>query len=254
MIDCIKFETRAPSPQTAVDVFRDRWASDLSPLLGVTGTGQNLLFTHDVRPRQAAQAFGREDFAGMDVLEIGPLEAAHTYYLEQMGAAHVTCVEASVEAYLKCLIIKEILPLSRSRFLLGDAVAYLEEVQRKFDLVFCSGVLYHMADPIRLIAQIAKSTDRCFVWSHIYDRDRHPTTFTSVKVERHGETFDYWTHSYGDRSSGFWGGNAPTAVWLTRDDLIRAIRVCGLSNVTIIEEQWEHPNGPAITLAASRNL
>ena len=48
--------------------------------------------------------------AGKTVLELGPLEGAHTYQLHQRGA-NIVAVEASKQAYLKCLITKEIVGL-----------------------------------------------------------------------------------------------------------------------------------------------
>lgn len=182
----INFEARAPSAQTAVDVFRNRWAYDFGSLLGVDGTGPNLLFTQDPRPKLAAEALGRDDYRGMHVLEIGPLEAAHTYWLEQMGTESVTCVEASAEAWLKCLVVKELLGLSRSTFHHGNIVGFLRENSRRFDLVYCSGVLYHMADPVERIEAIAKATDACFIWTHVYSPERHPVTFGAERVERLG--------------------------------------------------------------------
>lgn len=252
MPEIIRFENRAPSAQTAVDVFRDRWACDLRPLIGVDGTGANPLFTHDPRPQLAATSLGLENYSGLNILEIGPLEAAHTYRLEQMGAASVTCIESSVEAWLKCLVVKEVLGLNRSAFHLGDIIGFLAENQRRFDLVYCSGVLYHMADPVELIRGIAATTDQCFVWTHIYDPERHPVPFAAEPVERLGIRVNYWTHRYGSKNSNHWGGIDPTAAWLTRDDLLRSFTASGLSDIRLIEDQPDHPNGPAILFTASR--
>ena len=66
----------------------------------------------------AAQVFGtRGRLAGFGILELGPLEGAHTYRLEQLGAERILAIEANVEAYLKCLIVKEILGLIKSKLL-----------------------------------------------------------------------------------------------------------------------------------------
>ncbi len=252
MAGLVNFETRAPSAQTAVDVFRDRWACDLGPLLGVDGTGPHPLFTQDSRPKLAVQALGREDYRGLHVLEIGPLEGAHTYALEQMGAESVTCVEANSEAWLKCLVVKELLNLRRSSFVHGNIVGFLQNNQRRFDLVYCAGVLYHMTDPAELIGAIAKTADACFVWTHVYRADCHPVPFTAKRVHRLGIGLDYWSHRYGPKDKGYWGGIAPTATWLTAEDLQRAFGAAGLSDITVIEDQPGHPNGPAILFMARR--
>jgi Protein of unknown function (DUF1698) len=249
----VKFEHRAPSPQTAVDVFRGCWASNVGTLLDVDGTGPSPLFTHDPRPAELANAFGREgSLDGMTVLEIGPLEAAHTYCLEQLGASAVTTVESCVEAWLKCLIIKELLGLHRSTFLLGDAVEYLRTVRPRFDVVMCSGVLYHMADPLTLIAEVAQATDQCYVWTHYYDPERHPVTFEATPVARDGIEVTYWAHVYEEVTQTFWGGIAPTASWMTPEDILGAFRHYGMSKIEVIKDDLEHPNGPTLTFVASR--
>lgn len=248
----LNFETRLPSAQTAIDIFRGRWASNLEPLINVTGTGEALLFTHDKRPQQAADSLGKGSFEGMNVLELGPLEAAHTYLLEKLGAKSVTAVEASSEAFLKCLIVKEVLDLSRSNFLYGDAIEYLRSNTRKFDLVFCSGILYHMPNPIELIELVCKSADKCFIWTHYYSPARHPVPFEPREITVSGFTATHWSHIYGDRSAGFWGGNQDGSSWIEKEALLEAFRHFGLKNVTVIEDMPDHPNGPSITFAASR--
>ena len=71
------------------------------------------------------------------ILELGPLEGAHTLFLEKMGA-DVLSVEANIGAFLRCLIVKNQYSL-RSRFLLGD-FNKLDTGEANFDLVCASGV------------------------------------------------------------------------------------------------------------------
>lgn len=251
--ELIKFESRPPSPQTAMDVFKGRWAGDLSPLLAIEPSGPDPLYTDDVRPAAAAAALGLDSFAGLHVLEIGPLEAAHTYGLERLGAAKITSVESSVEAWLKCLVVKELLKLTRSEFLLGDIVGYLEAEPRHFDVVFCSGVLYHMFDPVRLVRAIAACTDRCFVWTHVFHEDRHPVPFKAERVERDGLEVTYWRHHYTHKVTEFWGGVDSGSAWMTREDLYRSFVAAGLGVIGTIEDQYNHPNGPAVAFTACRS-
>ena len=121
--EAAKFELRPPSIQNAIDIFAGKWASDLGPVCDVTGTGSSDLF-RDPRPQMAADALGHERrLDGFRVLELGPLEAAHTYLLERLGASEIVAVEANTEAFLKCLIVKEALGLTNAQFLCGDIVA-----------------------------------------------------------------------------------------------------------------------------------
>lgn len=245
-----KFENRAPSDQTAIDVFKGRWASNIGEVLPGVVSGQNQLFETDIRPKQAAAMFGRRGrLDGMKILELGPLEGAHTYQLEKLGA-EVTAVESNAEAYLKCLIVKEVLGLRKAKFLLGDCIGFLEENRQQWDLVFCSGILYHMSDPVNLIRLCAKASKNCFVWTHYFDPERFNVVRTAHQVERFGFETTYYEAVYPDRDQPvFWGGKDATACWLTRDDMLSAFKFFGFEP-TVIAEDLAPPPGPCLTLGA----
>src|SRR5437764_6675578 len=134
------FETRAPSVQNAIDIFKGTWASDFGETCPGLRAGTIPLFT-DARLQKAANLLGRNGrLDGMSVLELGPLEGAHTYQLERLGASSIISIEANAESFLKCLITKEILGLLRTQFLFGDFVEYLRTTDERFDMVLCSGV------------------------------------------------------------------------------------------------------------------
>lgn len=171
-----KFELRRPTPQTALDLFQGRWASDLSEVLPGVTSGATGHFKSDSRPTFILKHFAASGgtLNGMSVLDIGPLEGGHTYQLEQLGAAHIVAIEANSEAFLKCLIVKNALGMNRTEFLLGDILEYLRDTDRNFDLIFCSGVLYHMEDPVELIRLISRHTSRVFLWTHYYTEESRP--------------------------------------------------------------------------------
>lgn len=246
-----RFELRAPSAQTAVDIFQGRWASDLGQLLPGVQAGRHPLFI-EPRPRLAAERLGQGGrLDGLSVLELGPLEGAHSWQLEQLGAAEVVGVEANADAYLKCLVIKEVLGLGRTRFLHGDFAEFLRGTDRRFDLIFASGVLYHMADPLALIALIAAHTDRCFVWTHHYLAERCPGR-RAERAEVGGFAAEYYRRAYGAKGGQFWGGNRETASWMTRDAILSAFAHFGLGDIVVIEDTPAHENGPAFAFAARR--
>ena len=123
-----RFETRAPSHQNAVDIFAGRWASDLSPVLPGAISGDVPLFA-ETRPKAAAVGLGRNGrLDGMRVLELGPLEGGHSYALEKLGA-DVLAIESNADAYLKCLIAKEITGI-KARFMLGDVTVVSKDNAR----------------------------------------------------------------------------------------------------------------------------
>jgi hypothetical protein len=237
--------------QTAVDIFRGRWATDLSQVLPGIEAGRHGLLT-DPRPAQAAEALGRSGrLDGMSILELGPLEGAHSYQLEQLGADRIVAIEANVTAYLKCLVVKEALKLSRVEFLLGDFCEHLRPGGLRYDAIFASGVLYHMEDPLDLIALACRAADGCFVWTHYYEAERCPGR-RAAPASRDGFTATYHRKAYDARTGQFWGGNRDVASWMSRSDILGAFAHFGLSDVTIVGEEPGHVNGPAFTFVARR--
>jgi SAM-dependent methyltransferase len=247
-----KFEHRAPSHQNAVDIFAGKWAHDLGAASPGIKAGTTPLFTDDYRPRMLAQFLGvggRLD--NLSVLELGPLEGAHTYQLEKLGANPILAIEANIEAFLKCLIVKEILNLRAAKFMLGDFNEYLKETSDTYDVVMCSGVLYHMADPIELIRRIARVSRNCFVWTHYYDERHYLSVPREVRFDARYPGMKMYSLTYGDMDHDrFWGGNKPVSVWLEREDLLDAFRHAGFTSIEIIEDTPTHPNSACFTFAA----
>lgn len=246
----------APSPQNALDIFENEWSS------AVPGyrSGSVPLFA-DARVAWAIEQLGGVE--GKSVLELGPMEGGHSSMLETAGAANVLAVEGNPRAYLRCLIVKEILALQHVRFACGDFVEYLKTTTERFDAVFASGVLYHQSDPMQLIADMARvAIHGAFIWTHYFQAEimaRNPVTQHRVvapeRVELGGFRYDRYLHEYHEQSlswGGFCGGPSGTAYWLSREDLIAGLHHFGFRHVTIGFEDPEHQNGPSLALVATR--
>ncbi len=241
------FVTSRPSHQNAVDLFNEKgWVCRL-PVEGIR-SGDLQLFDHDRRPQMVVDVCG--SIEGFKILELGPCESAHTYQLERLGAGSVLCIEASPEFYLKSLVAKEILGL-KAHYLLGDFNRYLEEIEESYDLVFASGVLYHMIDPIDTLYLISRVTPRVFIWSHYIPEFRAPET---PPVERHGFRCHYFEVAYPgyDHPGRRWSGVMPSCNRLYQKDIIAALAHFGFDKVTITEDNPNHPNGPAVALVAEK--
>lgn len=244
---------RAPaSREGGLRLFAGLWTSRVPGFEAVTGDGA--LFD-DPRVDWAAAALG--GVAQRSVLELGPLEGGHTARLEALGA-RVTAVEAEAGAFLRCLAVKNALGL-RAEFLLGDAVGYLRTTTDRSDLVFASGVLYHMEDPLALLEGIARVSDRLYLWTHVFDRTAaaarrlHFPSLEGSPVERGGLRLTYYRRRYLPlRWGGFCGGTGRWASWLTREDLERALDHLGFRVVAVGHESADHPHGPCLSLAAVR--
>jgi len=251
------YVTSLPSAQNAIDLFKGQWSSDFPAEAGVKA-GQLGLFA-DPRMEWGGEMIG--GFQDLDVLELGPLEAGHTYMLQKGGARSILALEANSRAYLKCLIAKEILELNRARFRLGDFLEYLRSSEDKYDLCVANGVLYHMREPAELIYLISKTSDKAIIWTHYFDDEVVKSDpgkaryFTEVKNHSF-QGFDYVTNKYNYlealESGGFCGGTAPFSRWMYRQDILACLKNFGFNKVDINFDDPQTRSGPSFCVVASK--
>jgi hypothetical protein len=252
-----EYITTSPSDQNALDLFKGEWASRLPAPFENLSAGDADLF-HDNRIVWLGERLN--NIESMHVFECGPLEGAHTYMLEKMGAASILSVEASTHAFLRCLVLKELLQLKKSQFMLGDFVSYMRDAKR-YDLVLACGVLYHLVNPVEAIALMSKVTDQLYLWTHYYDEDKIKARgilahhFGSSSPAEH-DGFKHLLHrqNYQSRlgNPGFMGGSERYSHWLSRDDLIGALNFFGFNDVEVQFDITDSPAGPNISLLARR--
>lgn len=252
-----EYVTSFPSAQNALDLFRGEWASRLpSPF-------ENLVAGHAELFDDSRIAWLGERIDNLEtahVLECGPLEGGHTYFLEKLGVASIVAVEASSHAFLRCLVAKEIVGLKRSQFLLGDFVSYLRTGKR-YDLVVACGVLYHLINPVEALAFMAKATDQLYIWTQYYDdaivksRPMLAHHFASSVPSEYGG-FRHTLHKqvYQTRlgNAGFMGGSESYSNWLSRGDLLGALEFFGFNHIEIQFDDQNAAAGPNISLMAKR--
>lgn len=248
----------APSAQNAIDIFDGEWSSILPASLGEVAAGTVPLFA-DSRVTWAVEQFGGVDH--MSVLELGPLEGGHSYMLSNAGA-QVTAIEAQSRAYLRCLIVKELLGMTGVRFMLGDFMEYLRGEPEHFDVCFASGVLYHMRSPAETIELMADVADRLFLWTHVYDEEvirssgaLSPRFTASTRSSHNGFEHTLYRFDYAQAldSNAFCGGSAVYSNWLSRDELFAALEWFGWSVDAVAFDTPDHPHGPALALVASKH-
>ncbi len=246
----------APSPQHAFDLFKGEWFTRLPDACGWVASTGPARHCEDYRVHWAQEQLG--SFAGQRILELGPMEGGHAYMLEQMGAAEVIAIEANARAFLKCLVLKEAFGLTKVRFQLGDFLPYLRTTSDHYSVGFACGVLYHLPDPVELIALLALRCQSVFIWTHYYDPAfyaAHPDAAAYFQAPAPAVTAGFahsrYRKSYGiaNQQPGFCGGDRD-ASWLTQADILGAFRHFGFRTVSVVEEK--NPNGSAMLLAVTR--
>ncbi|MBG0810702.1 hypothetical protein IY145_15120 [Methylosinus sp. H3A] len=159
------YVSSVPRLQNAVDAIGG-WSYAFPPECGVSAG--ELEAHDDARIRWAIDCFG--SLEGRSALELAPGEASHSFLLESAGA-RVDAIEPSRAGFIRCLIAKEVMRLSRTRFWLGDLEGFLRETDKTYDLVVACDALRRFADPLAGVALLARRADAVFIHSQIVQED-----------------------------------------------------------------------------------
>ncbi|PZR72570.1 MAG: hypothetical protein DLM73_12855 [Chthoniobacterales bacterium] len=175
------------------------------------------------------------------ILELGALEGAHTFILaERPGVKRVLALEGREKNLRKARFVQKLLRARNADF----AQANLEQAGLaafgKFDAVFCSGLLYHLPEPWKLIEQLPAVAPRLFIWTHYASEEEAREVPKGLRGKIHGE---------GGPDEPL-SGMSPTATWLTLESLRSVLTASGYQTVEIIDNEPAHPNGPAVTIGA----
>jgi hypothetical protein len=251
----VQYDDRLPADQNAIDML-DGWTSAFPNGLEA---GRLPLFA-DGRIEWGLNEFG--PLEGKTVLEIGPLEGMHSYMINQRQPASLLSIEANRLCFLRCLVAKEILGMDRTHFMLGDAMAWMAEREDRYDLLFASGVLYHMAQPVEFLRLASLRTDALFLWTHFYldegetaaDGWRQALTGRVVVEELEGVPVRCYERSYrhAEEKSTFCGGPRDRHYWIHRADLLALLAALGFTSIEIMGEETDHIGGPCFSLLARR--
>lgn len=221
------------NPEVLDDDPRFQWAHDRFCEMGLTG-----------------------GFADRDVLELGPLEGGHTYLIDRLGARSVTAIEASARAYLKCLIAKETFGMLRAHFLLGDCLAHLRTTDRTYDIDVACGILYHLTNPVELLARRCRAI---FLWTVFYDpefiaKQEKPDARFSPAVPMEHAGFKHAVHRFNYGASldwkGFCSGGELYSYWMEKPEILAALEHFGFGDFHV--EQQPNVHGSALMLTARK--
>jgi len=228
-----RYVTVAPSIQNEVDLFKGDWFCKL-PVEGVE-SGE---ITHFLTDHRIPACNELVPVAGKNILELGPYEGFHTYQLENHGAASVTSIESNKINFVKCLIVKNIFKLN-AEYRLGDFMEYLNDCKEKYDIVLASGVLYNMADPIKMIRDLYKIADTLFISTFYYSKERTDLQHMFENTEPILLYSKYKVHKRiyeGRDAKSFCGSEKAYSMWPERETVLDALKDTGYTKVEIVEE------------------
>ena len=175
------------------------------------------------------------------ILELGSLEGAHTFILaERPGVQRILALEGRERNLRKARFVQELLRIRNAEF----AQANLEEARLAefgtFDAVFCSGLLYHLPEPWKLIDQLPAIAPALFIWTQYAAEEEAMEVGRGLRGKIHGE---------GGLDEPL-SGMSPTSIWLTLGSLREVLSASGYTKIEIIHDDPTHANGPAVTIGA----
>jgi hypothetical protein len=175
------------------------------------------------------------------ILELGSLEGAHTFILaERPRVRRVLALEGRERNLRKARLVQEWLRIRNAEF----AQANLEKDSLagfgKFDAVFCSGLLYHLPEPWKLIEQLPAVAPVLFIWTQYAAEEEAVDVGRGLRGKIHGE---------GGPDEPLSGMSA-TSIWLTLASLREVLSASGYTKIDIIHDDPTHANGPAATIGA----
>jgi hypothetical protein len=251
-----RYVSSAPCLQNAVDAVSG-WSTAFPPdyelKAGALATYQ------DPRIRWVVDCCG--SLEGRHVLELGPLEGRHTAMLEAAGA-RIDAIEANRLAFMRCLITKEIVGLTRSKFWLGDFMKALDSWDQSYDLIIACGVLNRLKDPLRLLELAARRSQAIYIWTHVVTEEALPPsdlrrhTLASADEIHHFRGVDVRayrrTESHAEDNDAFRRDTDDGQRWLHRDDLIEALKRVGFPSIRTNNEESNTHFRPALSIFAQK--
>ena len=150
-----------------------------------------------------------DDFAGMSVLDVGTFDGFYAFLAEHRGAERV--VAADNEQYRHWVASRWDVELEGAEGfraihrLLGSAVEYrrmdafeLHQLDERFDLVYCFGILHRVENPLGLLRVLrGRTADGGSVLIETYGVSREDRGGPTIRVSEPGEVyardeFVYW--------------------------------------------------------------
>lgn len=248
-----------PSHQVALDLWKDDWWTAMPAETGLLAGHADHF--NDGRVIWADTALG--GIKGKNIIELGPFEAYNSYQFDRMGASKVVSLENSPRNFMKCLIVKNIFNLNTT-FLLGDFNLYEPDRDTDWDIVWASGVLYHLTDPVGFLDRISKWGKRIFLWTQYYDSNTlseghseagHFDLRKDTELYYKGRKIVLHHRDYPDPSSNskYAGGSSEYSYWMELEDIFYVLQMNGFSSIQMGINNPEHSHGPACFFIATRD-
>jgi SAM-dependent methyltransferase len=208
---------------------------------------------------------------GKRILDVACLEGGFAAAFARLGAIEVVGVESRDLNIRRCLLVKRYLKLANLTFIQGDVKDVTRDWLGEFDIVFASGILYHLDDPYSFLMNISSLTrDFLLLDTHIALRDswKHGCSKKISKRTFGGNSYlgrvatEYPPDlPRGEVEQLLWSAwSNPMSFWVTEESLVTILRDVGFKHISKVYTprgyrcQENCPEGCRIIIIAQKDL
>lgn len=180
------------------------------------------------------KAFG-DDLSGKSILDLGCLEGGYTAEFARLGM-NATGLEVRTSNFRNCEIVRKALGLPNLRFVQDDC--WNIEKYGIFDVIFCSGLLYHLDNPVAFLKLMRKQCNLLILDTH-FATEESTTTYTMSDIVIHEGLRGRWYVETPDGGNPkddnakwtAWGNS--NSFWPMESEVVRAIKEAGFTNIDL---------------------
>jgi SAM-dependent methyltransferase len=190
------------------------------------------------------QKFGQE-LSEKTILDLGCLEGGYTVEFARLGM-NATGLEVRTSNFQNCEIVRRALNLPNLHFIQDDC--WNIEQYGHFDVIFCSGLLYHLHDPVAFLKLLRAQCDLLILDTH-FATEAPTNTFALSDLTVHEGLRGRWYFETPEDKNPksdaakwtSWGNHQ--SFWPLEKELIRAVSSVGFKEIDLnaftrpIEEQ-----------------
>jgi ubiquinone/menaquinone biosynthesis C-methylase UbiE len=195
----------------------------------------------DVRMRIVLDLCGGS-LAGKTIADLGCNEGGFAVEFARLGAKESVGIEARDVSVQRCELVRKLAGLENLKFIRCDVMEELARWSDSFDIVFASGILYHVADPHKLLSDIFRACREAVLID---------TAVASREAPSHWCSEEIVSRTFGDKSyqgrifpepdasireSKLWSAwSNDSSFWLLEDELLSLMRDVGFRDVRKVD-------------------
>ncbi|ACI93036.1 methyltransferase [Afipia carboxidovorans OM5] len=147
-----------------------------------------------------------------------------------------TGLEVRTSNVKKCFYLKSKLGLPNLNFVQDDCWNF-KQYGNSFDVIFCSGLLYHLSEPRKFIGMLADSCNHLILDTHYATVENDHETLKLDEVATHEGLSGRWYREYEDgkdnrNDNAHWNSWGNTrSFWPYKDEVLRALESAGFKGI-----------------------